>query len=903
MQDVRTGQDQEGQRRRGAVRFEGLLLVFLVVGWLLIFASATLALRRNPQRWLPVELVPQVSADYSVDDAELSRLAPVRPQIIEAVKRDALVAEMSPASEALAEATPEELPLLVFGPTLTPTLTATPFLTPTLGPAEIIVSAGGPYTGDEGNPVPLMAKGISLSPGALSYRWDLDDDGLYDDAEGDEATVVFYDEGEYPVGVKATDADSRVAITSTTVSVSNVAPVILGLRDQFVGEGEKVTFSAEVFDPGHDVLIYSWDFGDDEGESGTLRARHTYRDDGDYVVRFRAEDNDGGVSEVVFFAHVANLAPRVDAGPDQVSDEGDAVAFSGSASDPGASDDLSYAWDLDYDGANFTPDAYGRTASTVYPDGPAEVVAALRVEDGDGGQSLDTVKVRVNNLAPAILSVTDDGPVGEGSPLTLVVDARDVGDDELSYAFDWEADGIFEPAGQSARVSHTWYDEGDYTVGVRADDGDGGQVFDTTKVSTYNLPPTAVAGVPPSEFEGTPVTFDGSGSSDPGIYDVLSYEWDFGDGTPVVSGAQVAHAYVDNGVYSATLRVQDDGGAESADGVAVSIVNANPVAEAGADRTLDEGDMLSLVGTASDPGVGDVLSVAWDLDYDGSNFDEDVSGTSTVDWSYGDGPASYLVAYRVRDDDYPYPPEGGGEVGETIDTLEVTVNNVPPLADAGGPYTGQEGEPIVLSGAGFDVPADVLRYEWDVDGDGDYDLSGPSVSHTWFLAGDYEVTLRVTDDDGGVGPDTAYVSILSVPPTPTSTGTPTPTVTPTGTLVPTASSTPTLSATPTGTPVPTASGTSTPSTTPTRTPVPTASGTSTPSATPTRTPVPTASSTPAPSATPTGTPVPTASSTPTPSATPTWTPVPTATNTPPPTATPTLTPEPTVTSSPAPSAT
>jgi hypothetical protein len=434
-----------------------------------------------------------------VDAAELSRLAPVRWQIIDAVKQDALVAETSPASEALVEAKPEKLPPLVFGPTLTPTLTATPFLTPTLGLADIVVSVGGPYTGDEGSPVPLMAKGVSLSPGAISYRWDLDDDGEYDDAEGDEATVVFYDEGEYPVGVEATDADSHVAITSTTVSVSNVAPVILGLRDQFAGEGERVSFSAEVVDPGHDVLLYSWDFGDGEGETGTLKARHTYRDDSTYVVRFRAEDNDGGVSEAVVFAHVANLAPRVDAGPDQVSDEGDAVVFSGSASDPGASDRLSYAWDLDYDGANFTPDAYGPTASTVYPDGPAEVVAALRAEDGDGGQSLDTVKVTVNNLAPAILSVTDDGPVGEGSPLTFVVEAGDVGDDELSYAFDWENDGIFEPAGQSARVSHTWYDEGDYTVGVRADDGDGGQAYGTAVVSTYNLPPRAVAGLPSSD--------------------------------------------------------------------------------------------------------------------------------------------------------------------------------------------------------------------------------------------------------------------------------------------------------------------------------------------------------------------------------------------------------------------
>jgi hypothetical protein len=536
--------DDKGRGPGRLVHFDPLLLVVLIAGWSLIFVSASLAVRRNSEEWLPVEFVAEVSADYSVDAAEAPRLAPVRPQIVEAVRQDALVARAAPNPGVLVEATPEELSLLVFRPTRTPTLVFTPTLTPTatLSPTELIVSAGGPYSGDEGSPISLFAGVASLAPGAISYRWDLDDDGLYDDAEGAWATVVFYDEGEYPVGVEATDAEGLVGRNTSTVSVSNVAPVILGLGDQYAGEGEKVSFSAEVFDPGHDVLIYSWDFGDGKGETGTLKARHTYRDDGDYVVRFRAEDNDGGVSEVVFLAHVANLAPRVDAGPDQVSDEGDVVAFSGSASDPGASDTLSYAWDLDYDGASFTPDAYGPTASTVYPDGPAEVVAALRVRDGDGGQSLDSVKVTVNNVAPAILSVTDDGPVGEGSPLTLVVEAGDVGDDELSYAFDWENDGIFEPAGQSARVSHTWYDEGDYTVGVRADDGDGGQVFDTTVVSTYNLPPTAVASPPVAEREGTPVTFDGSGSSDPGIYDVLSYEWDFGDGSPVVSGTVVAHA-------------------------------------------------------------------------------------------------------------------------------------------------------------------------------------------------------------------------------------------------------------------------------------------------------------------------------------------------------------------------
>jgi hypothetical protein len=157
--------------------------------------------------------------------------------------------------------------------------------------------------------------------------------------------------------------------------------------------------------------------------------------------------------------------------------------------------------------------------------------------------------------------------------------------------------------------------------------------------------------------------------------------------------------------------------------------------------------------------------MAWDLDYDGSNFDEDVGGESAVTVRYPDGPASYIVAFRVRDDDYALPPGDGGEIGETIDALRVSVNNVPPLVDSGGTYHGGEGKPVTLTGTGVDVPADVLTYEWDLDGDGDYNDSGQSVNATWGVAGDYQVTARITDDDGGVGLDTAQVRIVNSPPT------------------------------------------------------------------------------------------------------------------------------------------
>lgn len=54
----------------------------------------------------------------------------------------------------------------------------------------------------------------------------------------------------------------------------------------------------------------------------------------------------------------------------------------------------------------------------------------------------------------------------------------------------------------------------------------------------------------------TSVRFDGSQSSDPDG-DPLRFEWSFGDGSPVTSGAIVNHVYEAAGVFSATLSVSD----------------------------------------------------------------------------------------------------------------------------------------------------------------------------------------------------------------------------------------------------------------------------------------------------------------------------------------------------------
>lgn len=757
-------------RRRSIFRLDVLLLTFLLIGWTLIFATATLGLQRDEQVWLGVGLTTFGAADYSPAPTEAPRLARIQPESIEAVRRDQLL-----------RATPSNT---------SPTLLTTP--TPTVTPPTTLdrleVNVGGPYNGDEGSAIIVTAESDSTFlgsvPGMIIYRWDTDDDGEYDDAEGASTSVLFYDEGQYTVKVEVTNWLGQSGSASAIVKVSNVSPLIQMGSDVRANESQEVAFSATVSDPGHDVLQYEWDFGDGSPRlTDTLTPRHRYSDNGDFVVRLRVRDNDGGVSEASLLAGIKNLPPLVEAGLDQVSNEGVLVTFTGKATDPGEFDELNYAWDLDYDGLNFNMDATGQTVSTTYPDGPKVFLAALRVTDKDGEQTIDTVKTTVKNVSPVIAGVTNNGPAGEGLPLALTVQASDVPDDPLTYAFDWNNDGKFEVIDKLNTVSKIWLNQGDYPVRIRVDDGDGGEAFASTTVSALNSPPVAVVNVSGSALEGTAVSFDASDSNDPGTNDILTYQWNFGDGNSA-AGVNVSHAYADNSVYSATLTVLDDSGESSTAAAAVTILNANPTAEAGPDQTVDEGTNISLVfaGVTSDPGSADQLDIAWNFDYQAGTFTPEVTGAAgTYVFPSLDGPFERTVALRVRDDDYPASSSGGGEIGEALDTLRLTVRNLSPWnVRAGGPYSGLEADRIMLMGTAEDVPADTptLTYAWDLDSNPlTFEVSGNPVSRVWNRAGAYDIRLRVTDKDGGESFASARVDIGNAPPTAEANGPYTTTVT------------------------------------------------------------------------------------------------------------------------------
>ncbi len=236
--------------------------------------------------------------------------------------------------------------------------------------------------------------------------------------------------------------------------------------------------------------------------------------------------------------------------------------------------------------------------------------------------------------------------------------------------------------------------------------------------------------------------------------------------------------------------------------------NQLPQAKPGGPYIVNEGAQVTFDGRASTDPDGAIARYEWDLNYNGRDFVINATGP-TASTQYPDGPAAIVVALRVTDD------KGASHLATTL----VTVNNIAPTVQAGGPYTGPVDRLITMAGAAIDpgsVDQTGLLYRWDF-GDGQQG-NGPIVSHSYAQTGVYTVTLTVTDKDGAQGQATTTAQVTAAD---SSTATPTPTATATPTETATATATPTETATATATPTETATATATPTETATATATPT----------------------------------------------------------------------------------
>ena len=141
------------------------------------------------------------------------------------------------------------------------------------------------------------------------------------------------------------------------------------------------------------------------------------------------------------------------------------------------------------------------------------------------------------------------------------------------------------------------------------------------------------------------------------------------------------------------------------------------------------------------------------------NLDKPIGGNYWNDWTSpdndGDGFVDYPYEFTGGQDNLPWVSQDGWK-------------RVPPVANATGPYVGDEGSLITFDASGsYDPDGSIVLYEWDFDGDEIYDNSSTSPTATFTWGDDYmgTVTLRVTDDDGLSDTDTAGITVNNVAPT------------------------------------------------------------------------------------------------------------------------------------------
>ena len=96
----------------------------------------------------------------------------------------------------------------------------------------------------------------------------------------------------------------------------------------------------------------------------------------------------------------------------------------------------------------------------------------------------------------------------------------------------------------------------------------------------------------------------------------------------------------------------------------------------------------------------------------------------------------------------------------------------PPKANAGGPYAGVVGDTLTFSGSATDwLNTETYTYAWDLDDDGAYDDStDQNPSFSFATTGTKTIKLQVTDSRGGIGTNSATVTIAPKPITVTANG-------------------------------------------------------------------------------------------------------------------------------------
>lgn len=558
----------------------------------------------------------------------------------------------------------------------------------------------------------------------LKYSWAFGD-GSSEESSTVGITHTYAQPGTYTVKLTVSDDRGGNASTTNTITVQavNQPPTATMVTSQ---NGLRLTVDgATSTDPDGQIASYLWDFGDGSATATGANSEHVYADNGTYTVRLTVRDNDGAIAETQSEVIVSNAAPQA---AFQLNVDALTVSVDGNGSSDPEGGALEYAWSFG-DGQNAT----GATTTHEYAE-PGEYTIVLTVTDEHGAthSAENVVSVSRSNTAPiaAFTSTADE--------LTVSFDASTSSDADGEIAsYTWDFGDNAQATGKT--TNHTYSASGSYEVTLLVTDNNGATHLATAEikvVKSSELNPTAAF---TSTIQGLTATLDGTTSMPPAAGgEIDSYIWNFGDGQ-TSQGAETSHEFASAGTYSVSLTVTS-GNKEGSVTQVISVTElTGPIPQF---VTQQNGRLLGVDASLSEPAESPITKYEWD-------FGDGTMSTGAIAEHRFENDGEFIVSLKVTD--------SNGMSASTNNTISV-VNDLPVPAFS-----------VSVDGLKIDVDAStstdangaITKYAWSF-GDGT-NATGTLATHTYTAAGDFQVRLTVTDEDGATAFLEQAVQVAQLP--------------------------------------------------------------------------------------------------------------------------------------------
>ena len=243
------------------------------------------------------------------------------------------------------------------------------------------------------------------------------------------------------------------------------------------------------------------------------------------------------------------------------------VIFDASNSTDVGSGIASVIWDFG-DGTTGTEIAETHTYNN-----PGSYNVTLTVTDFYGNTGYDTVTIIANEPeAPTAKIVTVPADPTGSAPFTVYFDAYKSESEAEIISYNWDfGDGS---SATGVTKSHTYSNIGTYTAILTVTDSNGKKGYDSVKIEVKKAPIAVINTTPDPPTGVAPFTvyFDAyESTSESGI---VSYAWDFGDGSTGGTGITTSHTYsggADNYTAIVILTITDANGYKAYDSVEIVI--------------------------------------------------------------------------------------------------------------------------------------------------------------------------------------------------------------------------------------------------------------------------------------------------------------------------------------------